>query len=62
MIGAALQRFALLVMVLGGFLEVSSPGNGVGFMLIAALLGAVGLVIELRQADGGASSADRAES
>ncbi|MGQ3411511.1 hypothetical protein [Natrinema versiforme] len=47
MVGAALQRFAILVVLLGGFLELSSKRTGIGFMLFAALIGVIGLAIEL---------------
>lgn len=47
MIGAALQRFAILVMLLGGVLELSTEGAGVGLLIFALLVGTVGLLIEL---------------
>ncbi|WP_226041875.1 hypothetical protein [Natrinema sp. DC36] len=48
MIGAALQRFAILVMLMGGIFELSVDGTGGAIMVFALLVGAVGLVLELR--------------
>ncbi|MFC6767177.1 hypothetical protein [Natrinema soli] len=46
-IGAALQRFAILVMLFGGVLELSTGGTGMGILIFALLVGAVGLLLEL---------------
>ncbi|WP_176548225.1 hypothetical protein [Natrinema sp. CBA1119] len=48
MIGAALQRFAILLMLMGGIFELNSGGTGVGIVLFALAVGAVRLVLELR--------------
>lgn len=48
MIGAALQRFATLVALLGIALELGSSGTGIGVLLFALLIGVTGLVLELR--------------
>jgi len=48
MIGAALQRFAILVMLIGVFLELSVDGTGGAIMVFALVVGAVELVLKLR--------------
>ncbi len=55
MVGAAIQRFSILLLLFGGFLDIYAaiefpsglPALGRGIMLLALVLGIVGLSIEL---------------
>ncbi len=49
MSGTAIQRFATVVLLFGGFLELGAgTSGGYVYMLLGLLAGVVGLVIELR--------------
>jgi len=60
MTGAAIQRFAILVMLIGGVLHLSGviqgnlwgprPGYGMGIIWLSVLIVVVGIAIEVRVA------------